>query len=181
MKILFISRAYPPAVGGIENQNYELSIWLCKIAEVKIIANKLGRKFLPIFAPYALISALFKIHAYDAVLLGDGNLAIVGWFIKIFSSKPVICVIHGLDINYGSASLGVWYEKALIFLHQKLWIGFFIKKLDKFVAVGNETVRVAVEKGIAQEKIVFIPMALILINFANLPNAGIWKNFWEKI
>lgn len=157
MKILFISRAYPPIVGGIENQNYELSVWLSKIAYVKTIANTRGRKFLPLFAPYALLKALAILRKYDAVLLGDGNLAIVGWLIKIFSKKPVICVIHGLDINYGSVSLGVWYEKILIFLHQKLWVGFFIKKLDKFIAVGNETVRIAGGKGIAPEKIVFIP------------------------
>ncbi|KKW05308.1 MAG: Glycosyl transferase, group 1 family [Candidatus Moranbacteria bacterium GW2011_GWE1_49_15] len=31
MKILFISRAFPPVVGGIENQNYELSKWLPKV------------------------------------------------------------------------------------------------------------------------------------------------------
>lgn len=157
MKILFISRAYPPIVGGIETQNYELCTWLSKIAEIKLIANKRGRKFLPIFAPHALLRALFSLRSYDAILLGDGNIAIIGWFIKIFSNKPVICVVHGLDINYGSASLGVWYEKALIFFHQKLWVGFFIKKLDKFIAVGNETVRVAIEKGIASERIVFIP------------------------
>ena len=36
-KILFISRAYPPVVGGIENQNYELGKWLGEIAEIKII------------------------------------------------------------------------------------------------------------------------------------------------
>ena len=28
MNILFISRAYPPVQGGIENQNYALSLWL---------------------------------------------------------------------------------------------------------------------------------------------------------
>lgn len=157
MKILFISRAYPPVVGGIENQNYELSVWLSRIAEVKLIANKHGRKFLPVFAPYALMRALFNLRQNDAVLLGDGNLAIIGWFIKIFSNKPVICVVHGLDINYGSASLGVWYEKILIFLHQKLWMGFFLKKLDKFIAVGNETVKIGTGKGIPAEKFAFIP------------------------
>lgn len=157
MRILFISRAYPPTVGGIETQNYELNLWLSKIAVVDLIANKRGRKFLPIFAPYALIKALLTLHRYDAVLLGDGNLAIVGWFIKIFSRKPVVSVIHGLDINYGSASLGVWYERILIFFHQKLWVGLFIKKLDRFVAVGNETVQVAIQKGLKSEKITFIP------------------------
>lgn len=157
MKILFISRAYPPTVGGIENQNYELGKWLGEIAEVKIIANTRGRKFLPIFAPIALLQALFLMPKYDVLLLGDGILAIVSWFVKIFHKKPVICVVHGLDINYGSASLGVWYEKILIFLYQKLWVGKFIKSIDKLIAVGNETIKVAVEKGVAREKLVFIP------------------------
>jgi len=157
MKILFISRAYPPTVGGIENQNYELGKWLGEIAEVKIIANTRGRKFLPIFAPIALLQALFLMPKYNVLLLGDGILAIVSWFVKIFYKKPVVCVVHGLDINYGSASLGVWYEKILIFLYQKLWVGKFIKSIDKLIAVGNETIKVAVEKGVAREKLVFIP------------------------
>lgn len=157
MRILFISRAYPPTVGGIENQNYDLSVWLGKIADVKTIANTRGRKFLPLFAPYALLRALFTLRSYDAVLLGDGNLAILAWFIKLFSKKPIICVIHGLDINWNSASLGVWYEKILIAIHKNLWVKIFLKKIDRFVAVGNETVRVAKEKGIAEEKVVFIP------------------------
>lgn len=157
MKILFISRAYPPIVGGIENQNYALSLWLSKIAEVRIIANRYGRKFLPIFAPIAAIQALLLIKKYDVVLLGDGVLSVVGWLVKIFTKKPVVCVIHGLDINYNSASLGVWYEKALIFLYRKFWLDIFIKKMDHFIAVGNETVNQAIKAGILPEKIVFIP------------------------
>lgn len=156
-RILFISRAYPPVVGGIENQNYELSVWLPEFAQVKTIANTKGRKFLPIFAPYALAKALFLMPRYDALLIGDGTLAILSWIVKLFYNKPTICVIHGLDINYGSASLGVWYEKILIGLYQTFWIGIFIKSFDKLIAVGNETVKVAVEKGISSEKVVFIP------------------------
>ncbi len=166
MKILFISRAYPPTIGGIETQNYELSVWLAKNVEVKTLANKRGRKFLPIFAPYALLKALFMINKYDVVLLGDGTLAIVGWLIKLLTKKPVVCVIHGLDINYGSASLGVWYEKALVFLYQSLWVNIFLKSLDKFIAVGSETVRVAQQKGLPTEKITFIPNGVDLEKFA---------------
>lgn len=156
-KILFISRAYPPIVGGIENQNYELGRHLSKLTSTTILANKKGRKFLPLFAPYALAKTLLTIRHYDVILLGDGVLAILAWFIKLFSSKPIICVIHGLDINWNSASLKVWYEKLLISIYQNLWVKIFLPKVDHFVAVGNETVRVATEKGIAEEKITFIP------------------------
>jgi len=145
MKILFISRAYPPVVGGIENQNFELGQWLSKIADVKIIANKYGKKFLPIFIPYSIIRALFLIRKYDAILLGDGVLSFVGWKLKFLTKKPVICVIHGLDITYKN-----W-------IFQKFWVGIFLKKMSRLIAVGNETIRAGVDHGIPEEKFVFIP------------------------
>lgn len=51
MNILFISRAYPPVTGGIENQNYALSQWLPRYATVTTIANRHGKKMLPLFYP----------------------------------------------------------------------------------------------------------------------------------
>lgn len=145
-KILFISRAYPPIVGGIENQNFELGKWLGKIADVTIIANKKGKKFLPFFLPYAILKSLFTAEKYDAILLGDGVLGIIAWFAKLFYKKPVICVVHGLDLTYKSN------------FYQKFWVNKFLRySVDKFIAVGNETVKVAIEKGILSEKIVFIP------------------------
>ncbi|KKQ51438.1 MAG: Glycosyl transferase, group 1 family [Parcubacteria group bacterium GW2011_GWD2_38_11] len=143
--IIFISRAYPPVIGGIENQNYELSLWLAKVANIKTIANTKGKKFLPFFLPIALFQAIFLLPKYDVVLLGDGVLGIIGWIIKLISKKPVICVVHGLDLTFISK------------IYQTLWVNFFIQKIDKLIAVGNETVSVAIKKGISKEKIVFIP------------------------
>lgn len=146
MKILFISRAYPPIIGGIENQNFELGKWLGKITEIEIIANKKGKKFLPLFLPYAIIKALFIVRKYDAVLLGDTVLSLVGFKLKFFfPKKPVVCIAHGLDLTFKS------------FLYQKLWISWFLRKMDKIIAVGNETKKIAMQKGIPEEKIVFIP------------------------
>lgn len=144
-RILFISRAYPPVVGGIENQNYELSVWLPKYAEVKTIANRHGKLFLPFFLPWASLQALFLMRKYDVLLLGDGVLGIVGWKVKLFYCKPIICVLHGLDLTYRN-----W-------LYQNIWVKFFLPKLDKFICVGRETLRVAKEKGLPENKLAFIP------------------------
>jgi len=147
MKILFISRAHPPIVGGIENQNYELGKHLSKIAQVKIIANRYGKKFLPIFLPYVSIKALFLMPKFEVLLLGDGVLGIVGFLVKKFygSRKKVVCICHGLDLTY------------FFWLYQKLWVKKFIPALDKLIAVGNETIRQGVKRGILEEKFVFIP------------------------
>ena len=79
------------------------------------------------------------------VLLGDAVLCPLGWILKIFYKKPVISIVHGLDLTYP------------LKIYQKLWIGFFVKKIDRLIAVGNETIRVGVIRGIPQKKFVFIP------------------------
>jgi phosphatidylinositol alpha-1,6-mannosyltransferase len=146
MKILFISRAYPPIVGGLENQNFEIGKWLGKIADVTIIANKRGKKFLPFFLPYAIIKSLFIAHNFDAILLGDAVLSLVGYKIKFFyPKKPVICITHGLDLTFKN------------FIYQKLWVGWFLRKMDKLIAVGNETIEVGVQRGLDRNKFIFIP------------------------
>lgn len=157
MRILFISRAYPPVTGGIENQNYALSLYLARHATVKTIANRHGRKFLPFFLPYATLRALVSAGRYDVVLLGDGVLASLGYFVKKFTGTPVVSVLHGLDINYNSASLNVWYEKLLIRLYQKLWVNVFLPSLDGYIAVSEETKRVGMAHHLPAEKIVVIP------------------------
>lgn len=64
-------------------------------------SKPIRQKFLPIFLPYALCRAILSARNYDAILLGDGVLSIVGWAVKIlFPKKAVISVIHGLDITY---------------------------------------------------------------------------------
>ncbi len=144
MKILFISHTYPPIVGGVENQNYELYTWLSKKTEVKLIANK-KRWLIPFFLLYVSIYAALTARRYDVILLGSCLLGNVGWFVKKFTKKPIVVVAHGLDLT--------WKNN----FYQKLWVQKFIKSLDKLIAVGNETVRVAREKNISEDKVVFIP------------------------
>lgn len=154
LKILFISRAYPPILGGIEMQNYGIANALKKLADVKIIANKKGKKNLPVFLPVLTIKCLFTLWKYDAVLFGDGVLSPVGAFLKIFyPSKKFLSIIHGLDITfaYKKSFLGKAYRNINIPCH---------KKMDKLIMVGNETIREAVKIGIPKEKCVFIPNGL---------------------
>jgi glycosyltransferase involved in cell wall biosynthesis len=146
MRILFISRAYPPVVGGMENQNYELSVWLARVTKVQTIANRRGKKFLPFFFPYALWCALFSTRRYDVLLLGDGVLACIGWCVKlIFPKKTVVSVVHGMDLTFKNS------------VYQNFWVKKFLPSLDGLIAVSNETIRAGVARGIPEEKFTFIP------------------------
>lgn len=161
MKILFISRAYPPVVGGIENHNYALSQWLPKHVETKTLANRFGKKFLPLYLPFAVIYALIFMLRRDTLLLGDGVLGIVGWLVKVFygDRKRVVCILHGLDLTY------------TLPLYQKLWVGHFIPASNQLIAVGNETIHAGVTRGIPESKFIFIPNGVDTEQFApkNIP------------
>jgi glycosyltransferase involved in cell wall biosynthesis len=146
MKLLFLSRAYPPIIGGLENHNYELHSALQKKNHVDSIINKKGKKALPFFMPFCSLKALYSSSKYDAVLLGDGVLASVGWLIKLFQpSVPVICTIHGLDLTYSSR------------IYQYFWIKKFLPRMDKIIAVSRATKDAAIERGIKKSKLEVIP------------------------
>ncbi len=151
MNILFISRAYPPITGGIEKQNYEIAQALAKICNIDVIANRQGKRFLPFFLPYAVLRSLAVIRKHDMVLLGDGVLGIAGFILKLLCRKPVICIIHGLDITYRNT------------LYQKMWVKFFLPRMDRLIAVGNETIRQGKLRGIPESKFIFIPNGVAVI------------------
>ena len=145
MKILFISRAYPPVTGGIENQNYALSVWLGRFASITTIANHHGKKMLLLFIPYATLRVLFTAHRYDVVLLGDGVLAITGYMLKLlYPKKLVVVIVHGLDLMYENG------------VYQALWVKRFLPSLDMLIAVSGETRAAAIAKNIPEWKITVI-------------------------
>jgi phosphatidylinositol alpha-1,6-mannosyltransferase len=153
-RILFISRAYPPIWGGIEMQNYGIAKALSVATETKIIANKKGKKFLLLFLPWVTLKSLFILSGYDVVLFGDGVLSPLGVFLKFFyPRKKFVSIIHGLDITFShkKSLLGKIYRAVNI---------PSLKKLDKLIMVGNETISQAVKVGISREKCVFIPNGL---------------------
>lgn len=144
-RVLFISRAYPPTLGGIEKQNKSIHDELSRIDDVTLVANTRGKKFLPLFFPYALLRSLAHLRRVDVILLGDGALAPLGWLLSLISGKPVVSIIHGLDVTFTNR------------LYQAVFVRFALKRMDKLIAVGNETIRQAVVRGVPRERCVYVP------------------------
>ncbi|MFW5884695.1 MAG: glycosyltransferase family 4 protein [Patescibacteria group bacterium] len=151
MKILFISHTYPPIVGGIEKQNYELARHLSEITSTKIIANKKGKYFLPLFLPWAFLKSFFLMTKYDACLVGSGVLAPLARVLSFFHpKKKFFSIIHGLDITFAQK------EGVLPKIYQKINIES-LKKMNKLFAVGNATIEEALNAGIDSDLCKFIP------------------------
>jgi len=150
MKILFISRAFPPITGGIENQNAALAEWLPKHATVRTLANHGGKAALPWFLPWVLLKSLFLLRNYDAVLLGDGVLAPLGFVLKLFYPKKIVAsVLHGLDITFAAKPGLLSRVYATINIP-------CLRKLDVIITVSRETKETAEKAGIPPEKCIVI-------------------------
>jgi len=145
MNLLFISRSFPPVIGGIEKQNAEIARALARICSVRLIVNRRGKYLLPLFLPWATLKALLLLHRQDAVLLGDGVLGITGFILKLFTRKPVVCITHGLDLTYPGR------------IYQQLWVRTFLPRMDRLIAVGNATLAQGVARGIPAARLVYIP------------------------
>jgi len=146
LKILFISRAFPPVIGGIEKQNAEIHKHLSKIADVTLIANRHGKRFLPFFLPYVIAYALWKARNYDVILLGDGVLAIVAWALKNVTQHPkVFCILHGLDITFPKL------------IYQRLWVNRFLSRVDVLLPVSQQSANEAIKRGLRADRCQVIP------------------------
>jgi glycosyltransferase involved in cell wall biosynthesis len=156
MKILFVSRAYPPVTGGIENQNFGLAKSLSEITPTTIFANTRGKKFLPLWLPYAALRILLTFWKYDAILFGDGVLAPLGLPVKLLSRRTkVFSVIHGLDVTF------MYKTGFLARVYKRINVPS-LRMLDRLIMVGNQTIEEAVKAGVDRERCVFIPNGVFL-------------------
>jgi glycosyltransferase involved in cell wall biosynthesis len=100
MKTLFVTRKYPPTVGGMEAQSYYLTTGFP--GPKTIIALRGSQKNLVWFLPYALVRVAFSAFRYDVVHLGDSLLGVVGLVPRFLFRRPVFVTVHGLDMTFGS-------------------------------------------------------------------------------
>ncbi len=115
LRVLFIARAYPPTVGGMENLAFQLREHLDEFVDVVSLINRRGKKALPLFLPYAALTAvrLARSGRIDAVHLADALLAPVGAFVKAASGVPVTASICGLDVTYANRGYQAVVRRAL--------------------------------------------------------------------
>lgn len=146
MRLLFITRKYPPMVGGMENMCFALSKEFPKHADMTLIAWGKSQKYLPYFLSLALIRALFlvPIKRIDHIHLGDGLLAPLGLFLKILFRIKTTVSVHGLDITYKLPMYQFIVPKS-------------VAHLDKVICNSNATMQECIKRGIPAEKCIVIP------------------------
>jgi glycosyltransferase involved in cell wall biosynthesis len=146
VNLLFITRKYPPSIGGMEKVSFDLSMELSKKVPTTIISWGGSQKWLFYFLPKAYFQSLFVIPSKGItnIHLADGLLAPLGLALKIITKRKVTVTVHGLDITYKNK------------LYQAI-IPYCLSKLDKIVCISSATKKECIKRGVPANKCTVIP------------------------
>lgn len=104
MKILYVTRKFPPSVGGMENVAAWLYEALAPKATVTLIKFGGANKYLPIVYPWLLCRALvagWRVRP-DIVYVQDGLMGPMGVVLRVLLRRPVVVTIHGTEMVYNN-------------------------------------------------------------------------------
>lgn len=152
-KILFISRKWPPAVGGMETYSLELAAGIDLLAEVRTLAlpgrpdgRAPGLVGYFLFLLKAIAFCTVRARAYDRVIFGDLVLfpaAVVHRLLHRRAKRLV--VVYGLDLVYHR-------RNGLLPALYSVYFRLFRASqscFDAIIAISTHTMRIALDNGLA--------------------------------
>jgi len=159
MRILYITRKYPPVVGGMERMNYELVQALSRQADTHVLAWTHSQKLLPFFLLSSLVRAIGRALLIQTcphvICLGDAVLSPLGVALRVITGCPVACVAHGLDVTFPHPIYRAAIPPAL-------------RRLSKILCVSRYTRDECIKRGIAENAITVIPNGIRPVEQKNM-------------
>jgi phosphatidylinositol alpha-1,6-mannosyltransferase len=168
--ILFITRKYPPSVGGMQKLSYELTTRISKERKIHVISWGRDRQGLPLFIFWAFVRAIYLLLREDIALihLSDPLLSPLGLALQVIRQIPVVVNAHGLDITYPNH------------LYQML-IPAFLRHLTCVICISMYTKNECIKRGIPATRCEVIPPGIdvnkYIIKLSDVERAT-WLSLW---
>lgn len=179
LKVLVITRNLPPLVGGMERLLHNLILGVAEYAEVTVIGPTGCRSHLPNYvqvhecsprlARFLICSTwrglrLARQQPWDIVIGGSGLVGPTLWLLKRLYKLRTLVLVHGLDLVADN-----WFYQGVFVTT--------LKRVDQVVANSRNTRNLAMEKGIAPERITVIHPGT---HVPEMPSAERQQAFLEK-
>ncbi len=139
LRILFITRKYPPSVGGMERLSYHFVEKIRKYAEIYVIAWRGSQIGLLWFLMYALVRGLYLARKVDVLHAGDPLVGPVVWFLGRLYRIPIVVNVHGLDLVFN-------------FPAYRLLISWLLPRFHRVVCISHAVYSKALEIGLEPEQ-----------------------------
>ncbi|MCC6279062.1 MAG: glycosyltransferase family 4 protein [Saprospiraceae bacterium] len=146
MEILFVSHKYPPAVGGMEKQSYELIQGMKQFTKVHAIVYEGGESRFRFFRMLRkrILQTLQENPGITAIHFNDGLMAAICAGHKGYEHLLRAVTLHGLEVVFPNS------------LYQRYILPRF-NRFDLIIAVSRATAEACIQRGLSPEKVVVIP------------------------
>lgn len=144
----FITRKYPPAVGGMERLSFEVTTRIAKRRPTTIVALRAPQWTLPAFLLVAAARLTWGcvLRQVGLVHLGDPVLAPLAFVARAFGI-PTVVTLHGLDVVHRSRAYA-------------LWRSMFLRGFARYVCISGATRQVARDAGLPAERLAVIGIGI---------------------
>lgn len=147
MKILFISHKYPPTIGGMEKQAFELIQHTATEHEVLKLVHVAGEesKFSFFFKLRRRVKKLLAAHPdIDIIHLNDGLMGLFSLWLQSYTRIPVVITFHGLDLVFPNSI----YQNRI----KTKYVNY-----AGAICVSTATAEQALQRGFPAEKVFVVP------------------------
>lgn len=139
MRILFVTRKYPPSIGGMQRLSYQLVMRLSAYADVHAITWGGSQRWLPWFLLYALVKGHQLARNVDILHAGDPLVAPVVALLAACYRKPAVVNVHGLDLIFSFPG----YQTLMPHL---------LRRFTRIVCISRAVYDQAVQRGLTPER-----------------------------
>ncbi|WP_312333534.1 glycosyltransferase family 4 protein [Sphingobacterium sp.] len=146
IEILFVSHKYPPSVGGMEKQSFELINTAALYLKTHTLVYDHKESILTFFLQLnrRILAKVKENPGIKLIHFNDGLIASMASFHKGYHHLKRVVTIHGLDIVFPFS----YYQKKVIPR---------FNAFDRIIAVSQATAEAAQLRGIDPSKIIIIP------------------------
>lgn len=148
-RFLFITRNYPPKIGGLEAYSFNLIHEFEKRNQTYKITLTKSNRHLFWFFPYSLLKALYICWKHDVgyIHLCDALLSPVGVLLKLLTRAKISISVVGLDITYRN------------FFYQLL-VPRCVHRMDQVICISRATRYECISRGIPSSRCTVIPIGI---------------------
>jgi len=152
--MLYVTRKFPPSIGGMQRFNAKLSRHLEPLLPLRLLKWGRGQALMPFFLIRAFLQAvvLRLTGKIDLIYLSDGLMAPLGYLLKKLLRVPVAVNIHGRDI-------------AFTFPGYLVVVPWALRRLDRVICVSRQLKEECRRYGVAEEKLAVIPNGVDVEDF----------------
>lgn len=146
MKVLFITRKYPPSIGGMQKVSFDIINNFPELKNAQIIKWGKSQKGLILFIPWVLLKSFYLLtfKKINIIHFGDSSLCFIGYILKKIFKVPITITAHGLDLTYHNKLYQIMIKKTL-------------KEFNSIICVSKASKDIAIKKGVKPNKCTIIP------------------------